>query len=77
MFNPAVLGILHPAVTQVAVGPAALAVGLDGLDSRREVIGTEVGAVAAEQATVRVTYTLRQDQETGRWLIVESEQMAL
>jgi hypothetical protein len=37
----------------------------------------EVGAVAVEQATVRVTYTLRQDLATGRWLIVESSQMSL
>jgi hypothetical protein len=37
----------------------------------------EAGAAAAEQATVRVTYTLRQDQVTGRWLIVASEQMEL
>lgn len=37
----------------------------------------EAGAVGTEQATVRVTYTLRQDQATGRWLIVESSQMAL
>jgi hypothetical protein len=37
----------------------------------------EAGAVAAEQATVRVSYTLRQDLATGRWLIVESSQMPL
>jgi hypothetical protein len=37
----------------------------------------EAGAVAPEQATVRVTYTLRWDAATGRWLIVESEQMGL
>ena len=37
----------------------------------------EAGAVAPEQATVRVTYTLRWDAAAGRWLIVESEQMVL
>lgn len=37
----------------------------------------EVGVVAAEQATVRVTYTLRQDGPTGRWLIVETSQQSL
>lgn len=37
----------------------------------------EAGAAAAEQATVRVTYTLRQDQVTGRWLMVASSQVAL
>jgi hypothetical protein len=37
----------------------------------------EAGAVGAEQATVRVTYTLRQDLATGRWLIVDSSQMPL
>lgn len=37
----------------------------------------EAGAVASEQATVRVTYTLRQDSATGRWLIVESSQQPL
>jgi hypothetical protein len=37
----------------------------------------EAGAVAPEQATVRVTYTLRWEASAGRWLIVESEQMGL
>ncbi len=37
----------------------------------------EAGAVAPEQATVRVTYTLRWDALAGKWLIVESEQMGL
>lgn len=37
----------------------------------------EAGAVAPEQATVRVTYTLRWDAAAGRWLIVESEQMGV
>jgi hypothetical protein len=37
----------------------------------------EAGAVAPEQATVRVTYTLRWDAATARWLIVESAQMGL
>lgn len=37
----------------------------------------EVGVVAAEQATVRVSYVLRQDGPTGRWLIVESRQTLL
>jgi hypothetical protein len=37
----------------------------------------EAGAVAPEQATVRVTYTLRWDGTAGRWLIVESDQMGL
>lgn len=37
----------------------------------------EAGAVAPEQATVRVRYTLRWDAAAGRWLIVESEQLAL
>lgn len=37
----------------------------------------EAGAIGAEQATVRVTYTLRQDSPTGRWLIVETIQMPL
>ncbi|HMQ33051.1 MAG TPA: hypothetical protein PKD53_20135 [Chloroflexaceae bacterium] len=37
----------------------------------------EAGAVAPEQATVRVTYTLRWEAAVGRWLIVESEQMGL
>lgn len=37
----------------------------------------EVGAVAPEQATVRVTYTLRWDAPARRWLIVESEQMGV
>lgn len=37
----------------------------------------EAGAVAAEQATVRVTYTLRKDTPTGRWLIVETSQLQL
>ncbi len=34
----------------------------------------EAGAVAPEQAPVRVTYTLRWDGTAGRWLIMESEQ---
>lgn len=33
----------------------------------------EAGAVAPEQATVRVIYTLRWDAAAGRWLIVTSE----
>lgn len=33
----------------------------------------EAGAVAPEQATVRVTYTLRWDAAAERWLIVTSE----
>jgi hypothetical protein len=37
----------------------------------------EASAVAPEQATVRVTYTLRWEDSAGRWLIVESEQVAL
>lgn len=37
----------------------------------------QAGAVAPEQATVRVTYTLRWEAAAGRWLIVESEQMEL
>lgn len=37
----------------------------------------EAGAVAPEQATVRVTYTLRWDAAAGRWLIVETSQMLL
>lgn len=37
----------------------------------------EAGAVAAELATVRVTYTLRQDASTGKWLIVQSSQQPL
>lgn len=37
----------------------------------------EAGAVAPEQATVRVTYTLRWEASASRWLIVESEQMGL
>ncbi|WP_129678217.1 hypothetical protein [Candidatus Chloroploca sp. Khr17] len=37
----------------------------------------EAGAVAPEQATVRVTYTLRWEARVGRWLIVESEQMGV
>lgn len=36
----------------------------------------EAGAVAPEQATVRVTYTLRWDA-AGRWLIVDTSQMPL
>src|SRR4051794_6612113 len=35
----------------------------------------EASAVAPEQGTVRVTYTLRWDAAGRRWLIVESEQM--
>jgi hypothetical protein len=37
----------------------------------------EAGAVAAEQATVRVTYTLRWDTAARRWLIVDTSQMPL
>ena len=37
----------------------------------------EAGAVAPEQATVRVTYTLRWEAKVGRWLIVETSQMPL
>ncbi|PDW05048.1 hypothetical protein CJ255_00205 [Candidatus Viridilinea mediisalina] len=37
----------------------------------------EAGAVAPEQATVRVTYTLRWEAAAGRWLIVASEQMGV
>jgi hypothetical protein len=37
----------------------------------------EAGTVAPEQATVRVTYTLRWDVAAGRWLIVETSQMPL
>ena len=37
----------------------------------------EAGAVAPEQATVRVTYTLRWDAAAERWLIVETSQMVL
>ena len=37
----------------------------------------EAGAVAAEQATVRVTYILRWDATAGRWLIVDTSQMPL
>ncbi|MBP1468424.1 hypothetical protein EYB53_022115 [Candidatus Chloroploca sp. M-50] len=37
----------------------------------------EAGAVAPEQATVRVTYTLRWDAVAGRWLIVDTSQMGL
>jgi hypothetical protein len=37
----------------------------------------EAGAVAPEQATVRVTYQLRWDAEAERWLIVETRQMLL
>lgn len=37
----------------------------------------EAGAVAADYATVRVTYTLRWDAAAGRWLIVETSQMLL
>ncbi|MBK9941555.1 MAG: hypothetical protein IPP13_08045 [Kouleothrix sp.] len=38
---------------------------------------SEGGAVAPEQASVRVSYTLRWDEAAGRWLIVESELMNL
>lgn len=37
----------------------------------------EGGAVAPEQASARVSYTLRWDEAAGRWLIVESELMNL
>ncbi|PDV99286.1 hypothetical protein A9Q02_13070 [Candidatus Chloroploca asiatica] len=37
----------------------------------------EAGAVAPEQATVRVTSTLRWDAGMGRWLMVASEQMGV
>ena len=37
----------------------------------------EAGATAPEQATVRVTYTLRWDTAAGRWLIVDTSQMPL
>ncbi|MEI8305554.1 MAG: hypothetical protein WCF99_00685 [Chloroflexales bacterium] len=37
----------------------------------------EAGAVAPEQATVRVTYTLRWDATAGRWLIVDTSQIPL
>lgn len=37
----------------------------------------EAGAVAPEQATVRITYTLRWEASASRWLIVESEQIPL
>lgn len=37
----------------------------------------EANAVAPEQATVRVTYTLRWDDTMRRWLIVDSSQVAL
>ncbi|MFV9506939.1 MAG: hypothetical protein AB4911_20505 [Oscillochloridaceae bacterium umkhey_bin13] len=37
----------------------------------------EAGAVAPEQATVRVTYTLRWEAKVGRWLIVDVSQMVL
>lgn len=37
----------------------------------------EAGAVAPEQATVRVTYTLRWDATTGRWVIVNTNQIPL
>lgn len=37
----------------------------------------EADAVAPDQATVRVTYTLRWDEAAARWLIVESVQTAL
>jgi hypothetical protein len=37
----------------------------------------EAGAIAPEQATVRVTYTLHWEAATGQWLIVESSQMDL
>jgi hypothetical protein len=37
----------------------------------------EAGTVAPEQATVRVTYTLRWDAAAGKWLIVETSQMPL
>jgi hypothetical protein len=37
----------------------------------------EAGAVAPEQATVRVTSTLRWDAAAERWLIVETSQMVL
>jgi len=37
----------------------------------------EAGAVAPEQATVRVSYTLHWDESVGHWLIAESEQMNL
>jgi hypothetical protein len=33
--------------------------------------------IASEKTTVRVTYTLRWDAATGRWLIGESEMMSL
>ena len=37
----------------------------------------EAGAAAPEQATVRVTYTLRWDAAARRWLIVDTSQMPL
>lgn len=37
----------------------------------------EAGAAALEQATVRVTYTLRWDTAAKRWLIIDTSQMPL
>jgi hypothetical protein len=37
----------------------------------------EAGAVAPEQAAVRVTSTLRWDVAAGRWLIVDTNQTSL
>jgi hypothetical protein len=37
----------------------------------------EAGAIAAEEATVRVVYSLRRDAASGRWVIVESSQMPM
>lgn len=37
----------------------------------------EAGAAAPSRATVRVSYSLRRDETTGRWLVVDTQQVRL
>ncbi len=63
---------MHRAIGQLSVAGTTATVVTQETWSKQE-----AGAVAPEQATVRVTYTLRWEPAAGRWLIVESEQMPI
>ena len=60
-----------------AVGPITIVGTTATVVTQETWSNQEAGAVAPEQATVRVTYTLRWEAAADRWLIVESSQMGM
>jgi hypothetical protein len=60
-----------------AVGPITIVGTTATVVTQETWSNQEAGAVAPEQATVRVTYTLHWDASADRWLIVASEQLGV